>query len=244
MFWNRKPKLPITHEDKLWVDDSIAWVKTQVLPARHVQIKTVRPTTAFFDKKLNGTEEDAYFLFEKIKVLMDIETDDIVLEFFTDGRIDNPDGSVLSTNADLKGRSKSAAGYYTQDSEEIKILIETQQLKNPTSLIATIAHELAHFILLGENRIDPEDEMGEYLTDLLAVFYGFGIFMGNSKFHFNSNNMGWSIGGQGYLPEQVIAYATASLALERGEDLEFKKFFNTSMLKYFEQCVTFLESKR
>jgi len=29
MFWNKKKKLPITDEDKVWVDEGLKWLRTE-----------------------------------------------------------------------------------------------------------------------------------------------------------------------------------------------------------------------
>ena len=48
-------------------------------------------------------------------------------------------------------------------------------------LIATMSHELAHEYLIGQGRISGEEEDHEQLTDLLAVFLGFGVMLANSS---------------------------------------------------------------
>ena len=127
---------------------------------------------------------------------------------------------------------------------EIIISIETQQLKDPISLIATISHELSHQILLGENRIEENDE---FLTDLTAITYGFGIFIGNSRFKFSqfstNGGFGWQSSNQGYLPEQIIAYSMAWLSKERNEKTDYSKFMKQSVKKYFEQSFEYLEKE-
>jgi len=168
----------------------------------------------------------------------------IELIFFNDSPVEMSDGSILTTPADINGNWKSAAGLYEKKSDKTLIYIETQQLKNPTLLIATIAHELSHVILLGENIIEENDE---FLTDLMAITYGFGIFLGNSKFNFsqysNGNMIGWQSSSQGYLPEQIIAFFMALLSIERKESTDYKKFLNKTMLKYFNQSIEYLKSK-
>ena len=69
--------------------------------------------------------------------------------------------------------------------------------------------QLAHQILLGENRIL---ENYEYLTDLIAITSGFRVFIGNSRFQFSSHDLGWQSSAQGYLPKQIIAYSMAWLS--------------------------------
>ncbi|MEP2059291.1 MAG: hypothetical protein ABJJ05_15880 [Maribacter litoralis] len=234
MFWNKKRKLPITDEDKVWVDDDLNWLRTELGEEHFMEIRTVTPTKDFYERTFDGTEKDAEFILVRTMELMNIRDVKIDLDFFSGSPIEMTDGTVLSSPADINGSWKSAAGTFEQSSEGTKISIETQQLKNPISLIATISHELAHQILLGENRIEENDE---YLTDLTAITYGFGIFIGNSRFQFSASGFGWQSGGQGYLPEQIIAYSMAWLSNVRSEKTDYNQFLDKSMKKYFDQSM-------
>ncbi len=230
MFWNKKKKLPITEEDKIWVDEDLNWLKMEFGQEHFMEIRTVTPTKDFYNRTFYGTERDAEFILERTMELMNIQNVDIKLDFFSDSPIEMADGTILTTPADLNGSWKSASGTYEQTENGTVISIETGQLKNPISLIATISHELAHQILLGENRIEENDEL---LTDFTAITYGFGIFIGNSRFQFSSQGFGWQSSSQGYLPEQIIAYSMAWLSKERNEKTEYSRFLNKSMKKYF-----------
>ncbi|WP_299892483.1 hypothetical protein [uncultured Lacinutrix sp.] len=172
---------------------------------------------------------------------MNIQDADIKLEFFSDSPIEMADGTILTTPANINGSWESASGTYQQTENETIISIERGQLKNPISLIATISHELSHQILLGENRIEENDE---FLTDFTAIAYGFGIFIGNSRFQFTSQGFGWQSSSQGYLPEQIIAYAMAWLSKERNEEIDFSQYLNKSMKKYFEQSFEYLTEQK
>ncbi|MBV1850246.1 hypothetical protein [Catellatospora tritici] len=46
----------------------------------------------------------------------------------------------------------------------------------PDALVATIAHELGHVLLVGDERLDPADPDVEALADLVTVWYGLGVF--------------------------------------------------------------------
>ncbi len=241
MFWNKKKKLPITEEDKVWVDADLNWLRTEFGQEHFMEIRTVTPTKDFYNRTFNGTEKDAEFILERTMELMNIRKVEIKLDFFSDQPIEMEDGTILTTPADIDGSWISASGTYEQTRDETIIRLERGQLKNPISLIATISHELAHQILLGENRIEENDE---YLTDFTAITYGFGIFIGNSRFNFSSfstnGEFGWQSGSQGYLPEQIIAYAMAWLSNERKEKFDYQLYLNKSMKKYFEQGVEYL----
>lgn len=241
MFWNRKKKLPITEEDKVWIDEDLKWLQVEFGKEHFMEIRTVTPTQDFYNRTFDGTEKDAEFILERTMELMNIQNVNIRLDFFSDSPVKMVDGTILTTPADINGSWESASGTYEQTENETIISIEIEQLKNPISLIATISHELAHLILLGENRIEENDE---FLTDLTAITYGFGIFIGNSRFNFSSFNTnegyGWRSSNQGYLPEQIIAYAMAWLSKERSEKTDYNQFLKKSMKKYFDQSFEWL----
>ena len=244
MFWKKKRKSPVTVEDEEWLINDLSWLKEVLSTPHFLEISTITPTKKYYNRVFTGIEEDAHFVLKRTMELMCINEVKIELIFFNDSPVEMSDGTILTTSADINGSWESAAGIYEAKGDETKIYIERQQLKNPTSLIATIAHELSHVILLGENIIEENDE---YLTDLMAITYGFGIFIGNSRFNFSQhsrgNMIGWQSSAQGYLPEQVIAFFMALLSIERKENTDYKKFLNKSMLKYFNQSLEYLGSK-
>jgi hypothetical protein len=243
MFWNKKLKLPVTQEDQNWVEESFSFLKDSLGELNIFGITTLTPTKNYFDCDFDGSQRDAEFILERCCSLMDIPLEKIILEFYSEESNYLDDGTLLSSPANIFGQSKRAAGTYHKKSGKSIISIELSQLKHPESLIATISHELAHEKLLGENRIVENDE---HLTDLTAIIYGFGVFIANAKFQFSSgheNGFGWRMKSQGYLPEQVIAYAMASLALKRGEhDYDYKKYLDSPVEKYFDQCLEYLQS--
>lgn len=243
MFWNKKNKLPITKDDKIWIDECLNWLKTEFGEKHFLSLKTITPTKNFYERKFDGTKKDAEFILKKTMKYMCIQNLDINLEYFSEGVVTMDDGSLLTTPGDLNGNWKSAAGTYEKNENGVTITLEIQQLKNPITLIATIAHELSHQILLGENRIIENDE---YLTDLTAILYGFGIFIGNSRFSFSqfssTEGFGWQTNNQGYLPEQIIAYTMAWLSLERNENIDYTKHLKKSLKKYFMQSYKYLKS--
>lgn len=238
MFWKKKKKLPITTEDQTWIDEELAWLKKELSHEHFMEIRTVTPTKNFYNRTFDGSEQDAEFILKCTMELMKIEAVNIKLNYFSDSPIEMDDGTLLSTPADISGEWQSAAGTYESNGEDVIIFIERSQLKDPISLIATISHELSHEILLGENRIAENDE---YLTDLTAITYGFGIFIGNSRFNFSRvGAFGWQSKSSGYLPEQIIAYTMAKLSQMRNESTDYVKYLDSSLQKYFKQSEAYL----
>jgi len=101
------------------------------------------------------------------------------------------------------------------------VAIRSSMLLDPISLVATMAHELGHVILLGGNFLTHDTPDQEPMTDLLTGFTGLGIFIANSAARFmqfqDDRRAGWSTQRLGYLPEPVFGYALAKFARERGE---------------------------
>jgi hypothetical protein len=85
-------------------------------------------------------------------------------------------------------------------------------LADPTAFVATLAHELAHY-LLGTFSSEPPGgaEAEEPATDVGAVFLGFGVFTANSAFRFqqfqDAGTHGWRTSRLGYLDERTLSYA-------------------------------------
>lgn len=242
MFWKRKPKLPITREDQIWVEESLSFLKEEFGEKKLLSKPMITLSQHFFGHNFDGSEKEAHLILQTCMEFMDVDRDRIVLEFYSEGNRALDDGTIITTTADIFGASSGASGTYRKQNNKAIIRIEKGQLKQPESLIATMAHELAHEKLLGENRIIENDE---YLTDLTAIAYGFGIFIANAKFQFSTglnNGFGWQMASQGYLPEQVSAYAMASLALKKQEtSYPYKIHLNASTRKYFERTLNYLK---
>ena len=81
-------------------------------------------------------------------------------------------------------------------------------------------HELAHQRLLGEGRIDDDIFDNELLTDLTALYFGFGVFVSNNT-HKSTGELnkwpGTDLHRPEYLSEPMIGYALALLAWHRDE---------------------------
>jgi hypothetical protein len=245
-FWRNRDELPITDNDRKWVEQSLSYLSEMFGEDFLRSLLTITPDRNNFDRDFKGTEEDVEYLLAKVVEIMHIDPWEIQLMFYSNRPTKFSEGIVATPQEKLKGSWKSSSGEYVNKGLGRKeIWIEMGLMNDPIGLVATLAHELAHYKLLGEYRMLDNDE---HLTDLTAIAFGFGIFMGNSYFKFNqwtgSTHQGWKMKKSGYLPEQVIAYAMARLAIDRDEDIAWKKYFNKTMLKYFNTCYRYLENKK
>ena len=142
----------------------------------------VLPTREFFPSEVSNEKEAATETFLQVKKYAGLESwDCVLLEQEKD-----PDPSVGPALL-IQGTESSPLGTFSVSDETVQITYNPTLLKQPTQLVATFAHELAHY-LTATSREEPPGgwENWEFVTDLTAFFLGFGIFMANSALIFNS----------------------------------------------------------
>src|SRR5262249_18788775 len=136
---------------------------------------------------------------------------------------DNPLAATPVPSVAMVQPQKHAAGTFGVDGNRVQITYATSQLQRPDRLIATFAHELAHYLLATAANFPPcdDDEM-EFLTDLAAVYLGFGVFLANTRFEFEATTdgpmQGWRWQKAGSLPEADLIFALALFLRAKGLD--------------------------
>lgn len=246
MFWKRKPKSPITQEDEEWVIEAFNWFE-ETFKTDLVNQEIYLPTKGFLDFEYTGSEDDVLDICEIIADRLSLDRNCSIevyyfeefqpLEFTDEGVYSNYEEGTQMTNGLY---SKVVDGIY-------QIGIERSLLKNPSGLIATIAHELAHVKLLGEGNLEENDE---HLTDLTASLFGFIIFLANGAVSTmttwsGNTHSGWRIGGSsGYIHYKVYSFIIAYWLTKRQDrSPEWLNFLNKDIKKEVEKGLRYLDSK-
>ena len=247
------PKLPVSDEERRWVDDGFRRLEKLLGRIRLLEAKVVLPTAEDFPDPYDATPASAEMLFCRVCTYMQVDRSSIELEVFTD---ETEQLSEILPHWRSDGATR-AAGMYApntkNDGDDEKrcrqecmvVAIRSTQLKDPMSLVATVAHELGHVILLGGGLLNRNTPDHEPMTDLLTVFLGLGIFTANSAVRFKQyqedRRQGWSMQRLGYLPEEVYGYALARFAAERGElNAKWGKHLSTNVRAYFKESRAWL----
>lgn len=217
VFGLTKPKLPITQEQRKWVDDSFVRLASFLGVQRLLQATVVSPTAEHFPDVFDGSEAALQRMFCRIATQMQVNPADVDVTLFASGH-----DLTRSLVPFYEGVHSAPGGLYHHDPNvRPHISINEIQLKDPMSLVAVLAHELGHIILLRPGLVDRTDSDMEPLNDLLTIFLGFGIFTANSAFRFEQHSdhrsEGWSNRRLGYLSEEQLGYALARFAFERHE---------------------------
>jgi len=105
----------------------------------------------------------------------------------------------------------------------VTISYDPGKINEPATLVATLAHELAHYQLATVREEFPGGhDMHEFATDLMTVYLGFGLFGANGAFNFrqfgDTFSHGWQTSGAGYLRERDWVFALAVFLTLRGEE--------------------------
>lgn len=241
MFGLTKPKLPVTEEKRLWIDRSFLRLAALVGAQRLLEATVVLPTPEHFPDRYDRSEDSLRRMFCRVGIWMQMNPTDIDLKLFVTG-----DGMTREFLPFFSGTTSAAGGLYHHDlTVRPQISINQDQMEDPVALVATLAHELGHVILLRPGLVDRDDPDMEQLNDLLTVFLGIGIFTANSAFRFeqhsDNTSQGWSASRLGYLSEEELGYALSRFAFERGERKPpWVSFLATNIASYMKRSADWL----
>lgn len=213
MFGWFKPTCPVDPRAKRWIEERLDWLTDQFGLDVFTRRAVILPLEEFFPDPYNGGYDSVRTLLDRVCGYMDADPGNVELEIMDDREqlgLVNSDGHFLP----------QAAGLYDEQEDKIVIHVAHSELHNPMAIVGTLAHELAHLRLLGEQRVDPEIFDNELLTDLTVVFHGMGIFLANSPRIWRAGITTWPDTGERrseYMTQPMLAYALAHTAWFRND---------------------------
>jgi len=237
--WFRGPsKCPVDAETRKFIDECFIGFSEDLGLDRLINAKTFTPTEEFLPLQYDSSGEGVRELLERVAIQMGVDPNCLVLDFYDHVE---PEFEGVPSN-------RSAGMYYEEDGY-FWINLESRTLEDPVAVIGTLAHEVGHVILLGQELV-PEDYGGhEPMTDLLTVYLGIGIFPANSVVHESNwrdgGSSGWTVGRRGYLSMDMFGYALALYALARNEpNPAWAVHLRTDVKSAFRQSVRYLQTTR
>ncbi len=196
-----------------WIFDSYAWALENLGTDVFYQFTDlVLPNDRFFPDKLDEMDNVAEGLFTRVRQYAGMG--EWPCRLVAQEEDANP---VVGPALLIKGAPSGPAGTFCVTGGKtptIEISYNPSQVRRPESLVATFAHELAHYLIHSVETPPPGgEEFEEHATDLVAVFMGFGVFLANSAFTFSQytdvDSQGWRTFAQGYLSETELTYCLA-----------------------------------
>ncbi|MFF0343576.1 hypothetical protein [Kribbella sp. NPDC004875] len=98
--------------------------------------------------------------------------------------------------------------------EGTAVMVSAGALSDPSAVVAATAHELGHEVLWGYHLLDRKRADAEAVTDLFAVFHGFGIFLANQAVERVPGHRS-ALQSLGYLGERGASEALAAYCFRR-----------------------------
>lgn len=219
MFGLFRAKPLLDDDSALWLRAAFRWARVNLQGTIDFERRELAaPSNRFFPDRIASPAELAPALFARVKRLAGLETWPCEL---VEQEAD-PDPRVARTWVIQNWPQSPAGTFSVRPGEDAKAVITYNPalLRDPERLVATLAHELAHYLSLVIREPPPGgDEFREHATDLIAVYLGFGVFLLNSAFKFRqftdtaSGTQGWSVRRLGYLAPRELAYVLAIFCL-------------------------------
>lgn len=199
----------------------------------------VLPTKKYFPSKVETPEKAARETFLAVKKYAGMEEWPCRLK----AQEDDIDTRVAPTLTIQNAPQNPLGTFEVKEGDEIVITYNPAIIHNPIQLVATLAHELAHYL----TATSPEEPPGgwenwEFATDIAATFLGFGVFMANSAFNFQQftevGSQGWKHNRSGYLSESEYIYSLAVfLELKKISVEEVVNHLKPSLRKILKKCI-------
>lgn len=236
--WLFRPCCPCDPAAKAWVENCLAWLSEQFPESALNSKPVVLPTAEFFPDAYDRSHRTVRCLLDRVCRYMNVAPDSIAMELTAETPhfwLVNNEGMSLPTGN---------AGTFQEGENQFIIRINEAGLDNPMELVGTIAHELAHVLLLGRRRCDPDNYDNELLTDLTAVHLGLGIFLANVPRNWDGQYSQWpgtDLRKPEYMTPPMFGWALAHLAwFQGGGRPPWARYLNSSAKANFSQGLRYL----
>ena len=210
MFGWFKPTCPCDPAAKAWVETRLSWLTRHFGLSIMLERPIILPTAEFFPDPWDGSPAAVRQMFRRVCGYMGVKPNSVNLEFYDDATT-----RAFAAADPLLG---VAAGTWSGPEERWQkstVRLEKGGFDRPADLVGIMAHELAHQRSLGEGRMYGNEFDNELLTDLTAVFHGFGVFLANnSRKHVGEVSCwpGTKLHRPEYLSEPMLGYTMAHIA--------------------------------
>jgi hypothetical protein len=190
---------PVDKETQGWTESSIRWFLGQ-FGTEVIYRDPVLPTSDLLPGPgYTASASEIEELVTRVCELMQVDPGSFALELY--------DGTAEKEVTTPSGQ-RHAVGHFRITGDRLVIALDQHEASDPGKLTAIAVHELCHLRLRGESRNIRNRGDEERLTDLLTVFFGFGIFTTNAAMMFKRTHAGFTIVSHGLLDDRTLNAAS------------------------------------
>lgn len=198
------PKPPLARDEMDWMLAAFQWLQREHPASETVPAPLILPDDDHFPPAVGEIQERAEQHFERVKSYMEMA--DWPTRLVSAGRMTMPSLENAPNSSTQSQEGILGCFQLVPEGDGYVGLIQYEEgvVERPMHLIATFSHELAHYLLAyAKHEFPGGEDLHELLTDVTAVWAGFGIFLANSARDFHAGELGWSTQHQGYLSERA-----------------------------------------
>lgn len=230
--------LPISKDEQFWIDDSLIWLMNEFSTDPLFKQPILTPACSPYVDRLNSSSDFGEALLKLVCDRMGVDNADITLV-----PIEEDESHFDYAGAGFQSSSGASGVFQFVNEHHFRISYDTKLLRTPDLLLAVLAHEVGHVILLRDGKMSGKEEDHELMTDLVALYHGFGIFSANTMLLEEHNNTGWNSKRTGYLSMPMYSYALAVLTwLKDGTTLpDWSKHLRLNVKTWFKKSLNYLD---
>ncbi len=241
-------KKPVLDEPSVaWIFDSFAWALRNLdADVFFNETVLVQPSGRFFPGRGDSPHEIAKLVFDKVREYSGMAHWPFYLP---DPGAARP---AFQPKITLEGPLRGSDGLpVASGSEKVALLYDPSMVTNPQALIASFAHLLAQYLGSMANEAPPGGkENWAYLTEIVAIFMGFGLIFANNAYEMKGSSCGSGSCGShvtdraANLGQYDLTYALALFCvLKQLPTKGVSKLVKSSLRSYFKQAVNDVESR-
>jgi hypothetical protein len=207
-----KPSVVLDEESIQWQFELYTWaLKNFDAPIFFNQSVLVEPSNQFFSGHAESNEQMAQLIFDKVREYAALRHWPCHLTTVANGVVTTPSQiNIMGALRDMKGVNADNL----MAEECLTILYDPRQVTNPEAIIASFAHTLAHYLgSMAADKPPGGEQNWPQVTEILAVFMGFGLMFANSAFVYRNVTCGscqpTTVNRTAYLSQYDITYALA-----------------------------------
>jgi len=222
VIFGRKPVLPVTPEERAWIEG--AFERLQVIFGAETlrQGTVIAPKDDFFPE-WNGDADCVAPLLRRVCGYLQADPDAVEARVVNDGG-NNLQNALLQNGLVVKGRTRDLLSLGDEEAEEPRdresaklVRVKDSLLPYPIALIGHLAREVATHRLIDERHVPANDKDVWGMIELTTIFFGLGIFPANSSVRYEQNSLGRTVQRAGYITQPQWGHALAEFARIRGE---------------------------
>ncbi len=242
MFFNLLSSKPVLDEESVeWLFELYAWaLKNFDARVFYAETILVVPSNEYFPGRENSAEGMALLMFEKVREYAGLAHWPCRLEPYSDS-CQNETPRIM-----LQGALRGSGGIQVQDvanENRLPVIYDPRQVTNPEAMIASFAHSLSKYLAtLAETPPPGGAENWPQVTEILAVFLGFGLMFANSAFVYRNLTCGSCqprrIERAAYLSQYDVTYALAIFSVLKDiPNQQVLKHLKKSLRPYYKKAL-------